>query len=381
LDYSDLVNNMGFSEAETRFKINLMTGRVPDIIELSSLGYRTLANAGFLTDLNTLFEYDDQINRFDFHERVFDLLEIGSNLYAVTPSFGIDTHFAPAALVGTSPGLTLEQLIQLDNQYNDGRSLLQNMYSQWFLERYMQINHSALIDYETGTAYFETDAFLQVLEYAYRLDRFVEGQHVAYYEFYPFEVSVRRGNNYISGVQWITELFQLHQMEYIAGREITAIGFPAVDGVGSTMFPFSLYGIGQGTQNISGAWAFIRFILAEERQSELFYWSLSGIPVSRAVFYEKIDFLINPPIIDSPHLAGGMYIDGVFVESTPMTQDDADRLLEIIETMGTAFTGGEEIIINIVMEEADTFFHGHRTAEETTRIIQNRVQRYLDEQR
>jgi ABC-type glycerol-3-phosphate transport system substrate-binding protein len=368
LDYSD----DDISAALTRFNIDMIAGNIPDIIDFTYLDYRNLASSGFLVDLNMWFDHDDDISHIDFHERVFELLAVDGNLYAVVPSFMIKTCLAPASLVGTTPGMALDRLMQLDVQFNDGNSLLQDMSSQSFIDMHTMVSRSTLIDFNMGIARFETDDFIQVLVYASRLEHYEA--ITLNDEFIPFEINIRRGNDHISPIM-INSLDQLYQIELYAGKQITPIGFPVDDGVGSLMLPVSLFGIGRNAQNPSGAWAFLKFMLTT-MQKEVLY----GIPASRSVFDEWVNHSMNPPPLgDNPHLSNEIFVDGVLIEITPLTRDQANRTLKMIETLGDVLVDGDEIVAYIVAEEFNAFLRGNRSAEDTARIIQSRVQIYVAE--
>jgi len=369
LDYSD--NDI--SVALTRFNMDMIAGKIPDIIDLTYLNYYNLANGGFLADLNMLVDNDGYINRTNFHERIFELLEVDSKLYAIAPSFMITTCLAPASLVGSTPGITLDRLMQIDMQLNNGKSLFHGVLAQSFIDMHTITNRSSLVDFGRGVVNFESDNFIQVLEYASRLERNViavpDDEHTS------FEISIRRGNNHISTVM-INYLDQLYQTELYAGTEITPIGFPVNDGVGSLMLPVSLFGIGSNTQNLSGAWAFISFLLTT-MQEEM----LHGIPVSRIAFEKWASYSMSPPPIEeNPHISNMILVDDTMIEVTLITQDQVDRTLKMIETLGGILMDGDEIIVNIVAEEVNAFLRSNRSAEDTARVIQNRVQRYVDEQ-
>ncbi|MCL2221226.1 MAG: ABC transporter substrate-binding protein [Oscillospiraceae bacterium] len=374
IDYSEFGGSLDTDAAMTRFNIDMIAGRIPDIIDLSGLDYSVLANAGFLADLNPWFEQDSQISRGDFIDRVFELLEVDGNLYAVAQTFFVSTFIAPASLVGTSPGITLERLIQLDEQFNNGYSLLE-LSPEHFVGEHWVNSRNTLVDYQAGTAHFETDAFLQVLEYAKRLERAdMVGETVRdRVREHPIEIEFRRGNKSISSI-WIHNLTELHNIEMLSGVDITAIGFPVAEGVGSRMIPYQLYAMGYGTQNQTGAWEFIRFMLEHGD-----FWA--GIPTSRTRLNEKFKWMMTPgsgEIVENG--AGKIMVDGVLVELVPMSQNHADRFMEMLNTLGTIQTGGEEIIRNIITEVADDFFRGNSTAEDAARIIQSRVQTYVWEQ-
>ena len=62
----------------------------------------------------------------------------------------------------------------------------------------------------------------------------------------------------------------------------------------------------------------------------------------------------------------------------PMTQEQIDRAVNFIKGLhNMAFE--DKVIMNIIYEEAESFFRGQKTAEDAAGMIQNRVQLYLDE--
>ena len=360
---------LDFASAVTRFTMDLMTGQGPDIVDLRGLNYFDVARIGLLKDLNYLFEYDNEIDISMFFTRVKQLLEVNDSLYAITPSFRMMTYVGPASIFGDTPGLTLDTLIQLEHSYNSGISLLRGESSLNFIEMYSWFNWPNLINHATGTAYFETDSFIRALEYAYSLqfeDFVIEN---------PFEEDIRRGEKSLF-FSIISDIGHLYNMEMIAGMPLTAVGFPSRAGVGSIMQPSVLYGIGANSVNYSGAWEFIKFLLSEEHQRNIAHFSL---PVSLSVFNEGIQLLQQPFQTTDPNLAAGIMIDGVFIETAPMTQQQAERLILTIQTLGHMSGGAGEVMPDIIMEEALVFFNGDRTAQEAARIIQNRVRILVSE--
>lgn len=59
------------------------------------------------------------------------------------------------------------------------------------------------------------------------------------------------------------------------------------------------------------------------------------------------------------------------------TQEEVDELYALIDAM--QFVGFDFSIVTIISEEADSYFSGQKPLEEVVRIIQNRVQLYLEE--
>ena len=62
-----------------------------------------------------------------------------------------------------------------------------------------------------------------------------------------------------------------------------------------------------------------------------------------------------------------------------VTQDDVDKVLELIDNIDITMSY-DTSIMNIITEESSTFFAGQKSAEDTARIIQDRVRTYVSEQ-
>jgi hypothetical protein len=63
-----------------------------------------------------------------------------------------------------------------------------------------------------------------------------------------------------------------------------------------------------------------------------------------------------------------------------MTQNEADDLRAIIESAVPQRRRIEDELWNHLEDDLNSFFAGHRTTPDTARIMQNRVQTYLNEQ-
>jgi len=373
IDYSSLIQGFDISSAITRLQADLISGQSVDILDLIFLPHLSYARGGFLADMNVFFGQDTELDRSMLLPRITELLEVGESLYYITPGFTIVTSVGPSSAVGEMPGMSLNELSNMEKQLNDGESLLRGMSALSFIEQYILINWESLIDYETGMVHFDAEAFIRVLEYAAALE---QGELLMEN---PFQEDLRRGEVSLATIT-INDLSALHEMELVAGTQITAIGFPSRDGVGSMMLPTSLYGIGAGAENRSGAWEFIRFLLSVEQQREI---DREAIPVLQLIFDERIQELmqpIPPEQLENPHLAGGIWVDGTLIELEPMSEEHANRLLQIINTLSRGPTGHESIVLDIVFDTTNAFLNGSRTAQETARIIQNRVSTYVQEQ-
>ena len=70
---------------------------------------------------------------------------------------------------------------------------------------------------------------------------------------------------------------------------------------------------------------------------------------------------------------------GTYIEVFTATQADVEAVKKLVEEADNRYEYNTEIL-NIITEEAEGYFVGQKALEQTTEIIQNRVQLYLQEQ-
>jgi len=151
------------------------------------------------------------------------------------------------------------------------------------------------------------------------------------------------------------------------GGEIVFKGWPTADRSGHRFISHDGVSITTSATDKEGAWEFVRTLLMEEHQRELF-WSF---PINKAVFNERMLEDMEP--FSFMH-------DGVIITVEP-TQEDADEIVALINSTTKITAHGSDVMLgNIIMESATDFFNGMTSAEDAARIIQNRVSIFLAEQ-
>ena len=75
------------------------------------------------------------------------------------------------------------------------------------------------------------------------------------------------------------------------------------------------------------------------------------------------------------------YGDGwSYTYHTP-TRQEAELILSLLKDARPVFADSGNEIRNIIVQEAEAFFQGQKSVEEVSKIIQNRVKLYVDENR
>ena len=87
----------------------------------------------------------------------------------------------------------------------------------------------------------------------------------------------------------------------------------------------------------------------------------------------------NGNVVPVP-LGGVGYGNGMSFEIYPMTEEDAEQLMAVINGVDSV-VNYDQSMMDIISEEAAPFFAGQKNAQETAAIIQSRVNIYVNEQR
>ena len=63
------------------------------------------------------------------------------------------------------------------------------------------------------------------------------------------------------------------------------------------------------------------------------------------------------------------------------TQEEVDKVMELMNVAEPVFYNGDDEISKIINEEAEAFFKGQKSVDEVAGIIQNRIHNYVGENR
>ena len=151
------------------------------------------------------------------------------------------------------------------------------------------------------------------------------------------------------------------------------MGYPAESREGSCIRACEVsFVLSQKSGSLDGAWEFARSFLTEDFQRDRLHEILEegGLPIRKDIFEERAQRAATQE--------GYCFINDEFTPIPPMTQEQIDRTVDFIEDLKNPVFE-DEVIGNIIYEEAESFFQGQKTGEEVADLIQNRVQLYLDE--
>lgn len=387
-DYSSYNTMDDYTAGYTRLNNDILTGQMPDILILDRyyMPVDSYIAKGLLADIGKMIDADEELNREDYMENVFEAYSVKGVLYSIVPSFSVRTVAAKTALVGDTPGWTMADLLALQQQYPDAKIFEETTTRSSVLYQFLTFSGSKFVDSATGKCSFDSQEFIDLLEF---LKQFPEEYDWDNYEYNYEESRMQYRNNstllynlYIYDFQNWSGYTYARQVTF--GEPITFIGFPTEEGNGAVVSADAQYAISARSTVKEGAWEFLRYYLTEEYQlsDDYLYYS---IPILKEAVLAKLERAKERPYWTDEDGNKNYYDDTYYIGDEmfvyePLTDAEAEWLFDYISSINKPdyYDDNLEEIIN---EEAAAFFAGQKSAAEVADIIQSRAQVYINESR
>ena len=350
--------------------VDLINGEGPDIIlDAASLGQ--LNNENYLTDLSS---YVKDLSSDEYFTNIIDASYTGDKLYQIPLAFcvnGIQTSSDNAGASGV--GFTLDEYVDFVDDACNGTDPIASGQNMYFLTLFNENSADFIKD---GKADFTGEEFAALAEYckdnapeksASWSESNDDMSYGMYYEettYAAMDVSSYSLGSY------------LDNLTYIEGRGDAILGYPSVDGQGPSAAPLFSAAISSSTVSVDGCWEFIKTLLSEEIQETI---ANNGYnPVNRAAFDSVSDKAVD--YYNDMYSDEYFYGVGVGEPSTPdkFSDEDVDAYKMIVESVTTVNTS-DASISKIISEEMPAYFSGQKDLDEVVEIMQDRVQKVLDE--
>ena len=340
---------------------DMSSGNGPDIIDMvyCPVSLQELEAMGVLEDLNPYLDGDAEINREDYIESAMKAYELNGKLYAIMRCFGVSTVIGKTSDVGEGDSWTLDDVFALVEAHDKDVELFEYTTKYNALQMMLQANGEMFIG-EDGTCNFEDGEFIKILEFANRFPKEVQYDPNA-----PSDVEKIRNGKLLLLKETVTSGG--------TGMMITPNGTTAA--------------MNANSKNKEGVWEFFRFLMTKERQENL-QSANAGFPIMRsalekqfeedmqAEYYEDVDGTKK----EKPKATWTSGMSGeITVDVYAATQEQVDRVRQMIDAAGVDQIDSQ--MLEIIMEEAQSYFDGQKSAEDVAALIQNRMQVYVNEKR
>lgn len=431
-DYNDLPDYHWLSEytkydpnekerelAQNEFEMDLIEGRVYDcyIFPEDSPNRKLLADKNALIDLSPYVEENQLLGC------VLNAFTQNSKVIALPFFMTMKTMVTTQNILSSHTPLTQSIILDMANALAQGEAL----FSEY---NYEDIKDAALyefLDYDGKSCSFDSQQFINYLPF---LKAVYEGSyvdeslevlwnntsHYGYHSLARYQEYILVNENAQNNIA--SKKLKFYQWEFYVRDSLSALmlayhqqninycGYPYENGAGILLNTEALFSATTVSEHPEGAAAFLQFMLSKEIQTDRgtakfgFPVTMEGIQQIFPIGYNT--YIYNTMMLTRPK-AGNWYLDGhedsipllignirdeypteeqmkysSIIQCVNVTQDDCDLFIRFLNRAQT-ITVANQVIHDIVDEELSYYFEGIRGAEDTARIIQSRVNLYLNE--
>ena len=349
LNYADGAESR--ADAVTRMTTELLAGNVPDLLDCSDLSgaqYAGYAKNGILLPLDGMLEAE-------VLSGILKPCYVDGKLYSVVGAFALDPLFGPAEKLGasleTSALDVLRGAVPSVRFFWGGEDLL-SVYCRHAVEQYL--------DYDSQTASFESEEFLNIL--------------TACADIVPteFDADCIMQQPMRSVSMYRSMQSQWYQQTGDAFR-VLALG---EDG-GTAYQPILQLGVCAGSAMREAAQEALRGMLQEGFQQTI----TDAFPVCRAALRTLMQKEIDAQAVEQQTAIreeGRVEIGEAGDLAFLFDEAAADDLMNVLEHADCRSCGSQEIL-TIILDEADAYFKGRKTAQEAAQVMDKRAALFLAE--
>ena len=389
-DYSEYNTEEDYNAGITKLQTEIMAGNAPDLIDLNSLPASRLASKGLLEDLYPWLEKDSELSKDQFFENILKACEQDGKLVSTIPGFSVSTLTGASSVVGDTPGWTYQEFDAALASMPEGCEPLSAYTTRSdILRTCFGMDLEKYVNWETGACNFDNADFAALLRFAARFPTDYNWEEYDYAD-ESDEARLASGRQMLSST-WVSSPDDVMFAGYsFGGQPYTFIGYPTNSGVGSYLSVNSGFAMSSSCTEKETAWQFLRTFFTEEYQKSIY-----ALPVNKAAYQAKLEqamqmqyekdaggnFILDENGEKKP-LARMVFVDTLGKENKyyALSQEEADKLTELV-TGTTRTLSQDESIFSIVEEQSEAFFQGQKSAEEVARLIQSKVNIYVNEQR
>ena len=314
---------------------------------------------GYLEDLAPYLEKSELIKEEDYIEGVLECFEVSGGLYGMSVSFSIDTLAGKATQLGNKAGWTVEEF--LDWLKNNPKVKSESGLTKTaVLEYCLKGNLEAYVDWEEGRAFCEEEIFEDLLATISVLDTDDHSHYDNWSEILGQEEPILE-QLYIGNCVG----YNLYK-EISYGDKMVYVGYPGSGNMPKYYLDTGCLSILSRSSCKEGAFAFVEFYMNYKRSSGTYYTKKADYEASMA---EALEGEIT------------IFSHAGEEETVPTLTEEGKEKQEQLLKHAVADTLEAQTVRGIILEEAQAYFQGDKELSETCRIIQSRVQLYMDERR
>lgn len=372
-------------KAEEDFQKNisteLMAGKGSDIIEVSGLPYKKFIDKNTLVNLSEIIKNDQNFDMNKYKQNILKAFKYKDSMYIMPVNFSF-TSLGVSKNIKEKEGLKIDsskwtwkdflsvaQQVTKDKN-GDGKPdqyALPKMTPEEIFSFIFEDEYGKFIDYDKKTSNFDSKEFTDILTFAKEFaDKGVCSPKLDNSEMYKMLDPGTIGfiNCYISTYQGII------MSQALLNSEIEFLDRPTFGGTKPKMslIPGRVFAINNNSKLKTEAWDFIKLLISDEIQSND---QMYQFPINSDSLNKKAKNEMTQNYMYKAYKDQGRNV-------SQLTQTHVDLINKMIDQLELS-PYSEPQAAKIVSDGVKEFFSGKKTAEETAKYIQNKMNIYLGE--
>ncbi|MCM1561436.1 MAG: hypothetical protein NC123_18160 [Butyrivibrio sp.] len=358
-----------------RLQREITAGRGPDLVNYGS-HYASNYCLGYYTE--NLLNYLPEDWQSIYFSNILESFFVNGGLYAIPIGFSLSTFAGRQDMLGNRERWSVQEMIRVYREREEDVILYPGETKVDVFGTILSNNMESFIEWEEGNCSFNSEEFRDILAFS---DTFPDALRIT--EDYSPKTLFAEGKTLlypvsISGIYGICSAGRI-----LATDEVAYVGFPVSEGYGTAIQPSSLVlAISANSEHKDISWEFIAQFLDSDYQDEKLNRCL---PLRRDTMEHMLeeagnmDYAVDAVGNEIPIAKLKIGFEGEeTIEVYYMEEEEKKQLLRLIET-ASLNAAIDHTLYNIVLEEAQSYFAGDKTLDETVDIIQRRVSLYVAE--
>lgn len=372
IDYSNEI------DPEEALAKDIMTGNIPDVIDINTVDAAKYVNSGLFCDLMPYLEKDDTVNKDYFTDGLIDVMAYDGRLYYITKNFRIETvavKKSDAEQYGA--GWTMSEFIDYYNSKPEGTKLSSTDSKSELFDRLIGYNIESYIDRTKGEVKFDSSEFKAAAEFC---SRFPDNYEI-YDDYNDVRKEIGEGKILVDFVN-ISEISDIRLSQTLFGGDVLYPGYPSEDKRGIYICPCgNSPAITASSKNKDAAWDFIKSIITYDSKEDEYKYRY--MPAVKSEFENMLlrvsaseKYTLEDGTVIGPY-GGTSVINNLEIDQKPFSKEDVQLIRDFVKN-GKLKTDNSKVM-EIVSKEMRSYFNGTKSLDEVINILQDRVYKYVNE--
>lgn len=350
----------------------------PDILLLSDLMIGELTSKGILEDLSAWIDQSENLKKEDIIPSARKAGEYDGGWWYLFPNFIMETMVIKKGEI-SEEGITAEQFLNLET--NEGMWLCETrntLTNRDLLRRILLADIEHYLNWKDKKCYFDSEEFQQLLSDIAKVKKpEAETNNNLGLEEVNLLEGISKGY-YLASFRNVSNATEYHFLKEAVGDVADITGYP--NSTGQIKFLFNSYsavGINSASKQKEGAWNFIEYMMLNfVQKSDGFDVNIRNFSTVESILDKQLRWRDTGEIIINNY---NPYNDTSYQGAVELSEEEIQELRKIIDNASWSGMMEYSKFLDIIESEAEYFFHGDKTVEDVTKVIQSRIELMMNE--